>query len=75
MWVLYEKPRRPIWVGPRLGQQDLQGGIPRSWCVGCGTEVFLTGRMYCKRCEKEARNGKKGKSLCLLHTGAESHRV
>ena len=71
MWVLQEKHRRPVWVGPRLGMQDLQGVIPRSWCVRCGTEIFLQGKMYCKRCKKEAQNEKSRKSLCILHTGAE----
>ena len=72
MWLLYKKTKRPVWIGPRLGLQDLQGGIPRSWCVGCGSEVFLTGKMYCKRCEKEAKNEQKRKSLRRLYTGAES---
>ena len=75
MWVLQGKHRRPVWIGPRLGLQDLQGGIPRAWCARCGTEVFVTGKMYCKRCEKEEQNEKNRKSLCALHTGAEPRGV
>ncbi len=71
-WVLQKLHRRPVWVGPRLGLQDLQGGIPRAWCVGCGTELFFKGRLYCKRCEKEEKYEKKRKSLRRLHPGAES---
>lgn len=59
MCVLYEKCRRPVWVGPRLGMQDLQGAIPRCWCAQCGSEVFLTEKSYCKRCEKEEENDEK----------------
>lgn len=70
--VITGKAGRPVWVGPRLGLQDLQGALPRSWCVGCGTEIFLTGKMYCRRCEKEERNGKNRKSLRILRAGAES---
>ncbi len=53
MAVFYQNPKRPVWVGARLGLQDLQGAIPRFWCNGCGAEVFFTGRSYCHRCEKE----------------------
>ena len=56
MCVLYGKHRRPVWIGPRLGMQDLQGAIPRCWCARCGSEVFLTGKIYCKRCEKGEEN-------------------
>lgn len=59
MGVLYQRPNRPVRVGARLGLQDLQGAIPRFWCLRCGTEVFFTGRMYCHRCEKEEEYGKK----------------
>ena len=72
MWLLQERPGRPVWVGPHLGLQDLQGGIPRSWCAGCGTEVFLTGKSYCKRCEKEAKDEQKRESLRALRPGAGS---
>lgn len=58
MAVLYQKPGRPIWLNARLGLQDLQGAIPRAWCVSCGTEVFLAGRLYCHRCEKEEQYDK-----------------
>lgn len=53
MGVLYQRPGRPVWVGARLGLGDLQGAIPRFWCLKCGAEVFLIGRAYCPRCEKE----------------------
>lgn len=55
MCLLYGRPpvRRPIWLGPRLGLWDMQGAIPRSWCVGCGTEVFLPDTELCQRCKKE----------------------
>lgn len=55
LWVL-PRVRRPIWVGSRLGQTDLQGALPRSWCSACGTEVFMWGAERCPRCEKEVRN-------------------
>lgn len=72
MGVLYQHPRRPVWIGVRLGMQDLQGAIPRFWCVNCGAEVFLTGSIYCHRCEKEAIVYEKpAKSLCHLHTGTQ----
>lgn len=53
MCVLYLRPRRPVWIGPRLGLQDLQGALPRFWCVECGTEVFCLGAEKCPRCAKE----------------------
>ena len=56
MAVLFQKPGRPAWIGARLGLQDLQGAIPRFWCVSCGTEVFFTDSLYCHRCEKEEQN-------------------
>ena len=73
MGVLFQNPKRPVWVGVRLGFQDLQGAIPRFWCNRCGAEVFLTGRAYCHRCEKEERYDEQmGQPLQRLHTGAES---
>jgi hypothetical protein len=73
MGVVFQKPKRPVWVGVRLGFQDLQGAIPRFWCTSCGAEVFLTGRAYCHRCEKEEFYDKQmGQPLQGLHTGAES---
>lgn len=70
MCVLYGKYRRPIWIGPRLGLQDLQGARPRAWCLNCGTEVFLWGQAYCHRCEKEAyRYEKEAESLRGMHPG------
>ena len=73
MGVLFQNPKRPVWVGARLGLQDLQGVIPRFWCNRCGAEVFLTGRTYCHRCEKEEQHDEQmGKPLRNLHTGSES---
>lgn len=59
MGILYQKVRRPVWVGARLGLQDLQGALPRFWCANCGAEGFLIGREYCHRCEKEERKDEK----------------
>ena len=76
MAVLYQKPGRPVWVGPHLGLQDLQGVYPRFWCLSCGTEVFLWGKTYCHRCEKEAcRNEKRAESLRGMYPGEQSRRV
>ena len=73
MGVVYQKPKRPVWVGVRLGLQDLQGAIPRFWCTCCGAEVFLRGRTVCHRCEKEEGYYEQmQQSLRRLHTGAES---
>ena len=64
MGVTYQRPGRPVWIGVRPATGDLQGAIPRAWCVNCGTEIFLTGREFCLNCEKEAtKNGIHGKSL------------
>ena len=64
MGVIYQKPGRPVWEGPRLGLRDLQGAIPRFWCAKCGTEVFRIGRELCPRCKKEAlENDEQSKSL------------
>lgn len=68
MCVCYLRPRnvRPVWIGPRLGQVDWQGVIPRGWCSSCGSEVFLWGDMLCPRCKKEEmRNGCEEKSKSL----------
>ena len=55
MCVLYLRlPRRPVWRGTGWGLWDVQGALPRSWCVRCGKEVFLWGRELCPACEKEA---------------------
>ena len=76
MGVVFQKPKRPVWVGVRLGFQDLQGAIPRFWCPGCGAEVFLTGEIFCHRCEKEEQNDEQmQQSLSRVHTGAESRYV
>jgi len=76
VWLMYTKPRRPIWVGPRLGLQDMQGVVPRFWCPNCGTEVFLRGVEKCRRCEKEDReNEKLSKSLLGMHTGSKPERM
>ena len=48
--------RRPVWLGVYPGSLDLQALPPRSWCCGCGAEVFRRGAMYCKICQKEAEN-------------------
>lgn len=53
MCVVYVRPRRPVWIGARLGLQDLQGALPRFWCRECGAEVFNLGAEKCPRCEKE----------------------
>ncbi len=55
MHVLYLRPpdRRPIWVGLRPGLTDMQGAIPRFWCINCGAEVFTKGMERCFRCAKE----------------------
>ena len=45
--------RRPVWVGPRSLFADLQGAIPRGWCVNCGAEVFEENAEQCARCQKE----------------------
>ena len=64
MGVIYQKPGRPVWIGSRLGLEDGQGAIPRSWCLKCGTEVFWSGKELCRRCEKEEqKNGIQEKSL------------
>jgi len=53
MCVVYLRPRRPVWLGPRLGLQDLQGALPRGWCQSCGREVFYFGAEKCAGCAKE----------------------
>ena len=54
MCVLYIRPcRRPIWVGSYLGLVDMQGALPRFWCLGCGTEIFASNTDYCPKCKKE----------------------
>ena len=53
--MLY-KSYRPVWLGPRLGLQDLQGALPRSWCSRCGCEVFAWDTERCFRCNKEETN-------------------
>lgn len=73
MGVVLQKPKRPVWVGVRLGLQDLQGVIPRFWCSRCGAEGFISGRIYCHRCEKEELYEKQLRQpLQELYTGAES---
>lgn len=64
MGVIFQRPGRPVWVGIPPMTGDLQGALPRFWCVKCGTEVFWTGRELCHKCEKEdAKNGMQGKPL------------
>ena len=72
MGIGFQKPKRPVWVGVRLGLQDLQGAIPRFWCKKCGTEVFLTGSCYCHRCKKEEPYYEQMQQpLRRVHTGAK----
>lgn len=58
MYPLYKTHinRRPVWFGPRLGLQDLQGALPRGWCSRCGCEVFALNTERCFRCNKEELN-------------------
>ncbi len=73
MSVVYLKPGRPIWVGPRLGLQDLQGALPRFWCRCCGAEVFMAEHSLCPRCEKEEKeNEKVRQSLRGVYSGERS---
>ena len=70
MGVFYQRLRRPVWVSIPLGFHDLQGAIPRFWCLRCGSEVFFTGKLYCHRCEKEdERNERSQQSLQDMHKG------
>ena len=45
--------RRPIFVGVYPPKTDMQGAIPRGWCLRCGTEVFFPGQSLCQRCKKK----------------------
>ena len=45
--------RRPIFVGIYPPRTDMQGAIPRGWCLYCGTEVFFPGQSLCQRCKKK----------------------
>jgi len=72
VYVLYQRPpiRRPVRTSPLLGFWDVQGALPRSWCCGCGSEVFYPGTLLCHRCEKEEKeNVDKRISMYKLHPG------
>jgi len=78
MCVIYVRPRRPVWVGPRLGLQDLQGALPRFWCPVCGTEVFCLGAEKCPKCAKEEKRyvcEKLRKPLRGVYPGEQSQRM
>ncbi len=72
--------RRPIYLGVYPPNTDLQGAIPRGWCMGCGTEVFSPAA-YCPQCEKRRREEnerlyhREHQSLPALHTGAGSPKL
>ena len=54
MWgKVYWQGRRPIFVGVYPPKTDMQGAIPRMWCAGCGTELFLPGHRLCQRCKEK----------------------
>lgn len=55
MHLAKQRVGRRVWHGAYWWPQDLQGAIPRGWCCGCGTELFLRGRVFCPACEKEAQ--------------------
>lgn len=66
MFVHYLRPpnRRPVWIGMRPAQVDIQGVIPRFWCSVCGSEVFVGDKERCPGCEKEEKkNVRKEQSL------------
>ena len=53
MWgKTFSRGRRPVFVGVYPPKTDMQGAIPRSWCLRCGTEIFRSRQTLCLRCKK-----------------------
>ncbi len=56
MWgsIQYQKPgrRRPVYVGTYPPGTDIQGAVPRGWCLCCGGEVFSATEDFCLRCRR-----------------------
>lgn len=58
MWGrIFFPGHRPIFVGVYPPKTDLQGAIPRGWCLRCGTEVFSQDT-HCMRCKKKIGGSK-----------------
>ncbi len=54
--IVYGRPgfRRPVQLGP-YREPDVQGRVPRGWCIRCGGEVF-TQPPLCARCRRQIWN-------------------